>query len=62
MPSYGLNNLSISNPVTILDKDITYILIASTANNCIATDTINIKVFKGPEIYVPGAFTPNDWA
>ena len=24
------------------------------------TDTIRLSVFEGPEIYVPGAFTPNN--
>ena len=37
----------------------TYLVNASTMNGCKGTDDIKIKVYKGPEIYVPGAFTPN---
>lgn len=59
LPYYGLNNPLISTPVTILDKDITYTVTARTALGCVATDQIKIKVYKGPEIYVPNAFTPN---
>lgn len=58
-PSYGLNNPFISTPITTPDKDITYTVTARTALGCIATDQIKIKVYRGPEIYVPNAFTPN---
>lgn len=58
-PSYGLNNPNIANPVTTLDRDITYLVTGITANQCEGSDSINVKVYKGPEIYVPKAFTPN---
>ena len=58
-PAFGLNNPAIANPVAILDRETIYIITAHTANGCEATDDIKIKVYKGPEIYVPGAFTPN---
>lgn len=59
LPYYGLNNPLIANPITILDKDITYTVTARTALGCVATDKIKIQVYRGPEIYVPNAFTPN---
>jgi len=59
LPTYGLSNPSISTPTTILDRDITYTVTARTAIGCVATDKIKIQVYKGPEIYVPKAFTPN---
>jgi gliding motility-associated-like protein len=59
LPTYGLSNPSISTPTTILDRDITYTVTARTAIGCVATDKIKIQVYKGPEIYVPNAFTPN---
>jgi gliding motility-associated-like protein len=59
LPYYGLNNPLIAAPVAILDKDITYTVTARTALGCIATDKIKIQVYRGPEIYVPNAFTPN---
>ncbi len=58
-PPYGLNNPFSRNPVAILDRDMTYYMYASTAVGCAAVDTINIKVYQGPELYVPNAFTPN---
>lgn len=58
-PSYGLNNTAVKNPVAILDKNITYFITANTAENCVGNASIIIKVFKGPEIYVPTAFSPN---
>ncbi len=58
-PAYGLNNAIIYNPVTVLDKDVQYIITAATPFGCEGKDTINVKAYRGPEIYVPNAFTPN---
>lgn len=58
-PTTGLDNPNIANPVATLAADQTYIVTASTPQGCSSKDTINIKVFKGPAIYVPSAFTPN---
>lgn len=58
-PVYGLNNPQIANPIVNSDKDITYTVEARTAIGCLATDQIKIRVYKGPDIYVPNAFTPN---
>lgn len=58
-PPTGLDNPNIANPIAMLDNDITYILTASTDLGCATTDTLHLRVVKGPEIYVPTAFTPN---
>ncbi len=58
-PSYGLNNPFAKNPVATLDRDMIYNVTASNAFGCTAADDIKIKVYKGPEIYVPNSFTPN---
>lgn len=58
-PAYGLNNPFTANPVTVLDRDMHYYVTASNAIGCTATDDIKIKVYQGPEIYVPNAFTPD---
>lgn len=58
-PGYGLDNAFIANPNTILDRDMYYTVTASSPIGCQATDDIRIKVFKGPDIYVPNAFSPN---
>jgi gliding motility-associated-like protein len=58
-PPAGLSNPNISNPVAINTADRNYILRAFTASGCESFDTIHIKIYDGPEIYVPRAFTPN---
>lgn len=58
-PSFGLNNPFIKDPLSIINRDVTYIVTARNAAGCEATDDIKIRVFQGPEIYVPNAFTPN---
>jgi gliding motility-associated-like protein len=58
-PGTRLNNAATSNPVALLNNDQTYILKGTTAEGCIGYDTLNIKVFKLADIFVPTAFTPN---
>ena len=58
-PATYLSDPTSADPVARPDADIRYILTAYTPAGCPSTDTILIKVFKGPEIYVPTAFTPN---
>jgi gliding motility-associated-like protein len=59
-PVYGLDNPLIQNPVAILDKDQVYTVLATTANGCTASDNLVVKVYMGPDIFVPTAFTPNN--
>jgi len=58
-PSFGLSDHSIPDPIATPERDATYTLTTTTVFGCPTTDVINIKVFNGPEIYVPNAFTPN---
>lgn len=58
-PSTGLSDPDISDPIAILGSDQTYYLKAFTPQGCETYDTITIKIYKGPEIYVPNAFSPN---
>ena len=59
-PSSGLSADNIPDPVVTLDHDAEYILTASTIIGCATSDTVRFKVFKGPELYVPSAFSPNN--
>jgi len=59
LPTTGLNNSNIADPIAVLDRDESYILIITNNDGCEARDTLNIKVYKGPEVYLPNAFTPN---
>jgi gliding motility-associated-like protein len=58
-PTAGLSNPDIANPVAILNNDQQYILKAYTSFGCPTYDSILIKAYKGPDIYVPNAFTPD---
>jgi gliding motility-associated-like protein len=59
LPATGLNNPFIKNPVALLDRDIIYQVTASTVSGCSAIAYVRVKVYLGPEIYVPSAFTAN---
>lgn len=59
-PSTGLNDAHIENPVAVYDKEQLYTLDAITNEGCDAHSNIFIRRFKGPEIYIPTAFTPNN--
>lgn len=58
-PAFGLDNPTKQNPVATIDRDIIYTVTAYTGAGCKGSDTVKIKVYDGPEIYVPTAFTPN---
>lgn len=58
-PSAGLDDPFDQSPNASLTDDQTYIVTAITAEGCEASDTVNIKVFKGSAVYVPTGFTPN---
>ncbi len=56
-PATYLSSDTAATPVTMPDDDITYRLTLTAEGGCTASDTIFIKVLKGPE--VPNAFSPN---
>jgi gliding motility-associated-like protein len=58
-PPDGLNSSSIGNPVTTYNHDITYTVTAYSPEGCTGTDDIFVRFIKGPEIYIPNAFSPN---
>lgn len=57
--SQYLSNPAIADPVATLPFDIRYMVTGTTAEGCEGTDEIVIKVYKGPEIYIPSGFTPD---
>lgn len=57
-PITGLSQANIPNPFVITDKEITYRVSVETADGCKGEDEITVKVYRGPDIYVPNAFTP----
>lgn len=57
-PADGLNNAAIANPVATNTEDRLYRLRAYTPVGCDSYDTVLVKIYNGPEIYVPTAFNP----
>jgi len=59
-PTTYLDNPNIATPISLPQNNITYTVSVSNTIGCVATDTINVKVFfLPPDIYVPTAFTPS---
>ncbi len=59
-PSLWLNNPSISNPVSLPQGDVDYIVTVSNAAGCLDKDTISVHYYTViPDFYVPSAFSPN---
>ena len=50
---------NIPNPIVTLDHDAQFVLTTTTAIGCATSDTVKFKVYIGPELYVPSAFSPN---
>jgi gliding motility-associated-like protein len=62
-PVIGLSDPNIPNPVVTvgaIGNDVVYKVTASTVAGCKGEGFITIRVYKGPDIYVPTAFTPNN--
>ena len=59
-PPGGLNDTRLPNPVAVNTFDRRYIVRAFTPVGCASYDTLLIKIYDGPEIYVPRAFSPNN--
>jgi gliding motility-associated-like protein len=59
MPSSGLNNPNISNPVFNYDRNVEFIIKVRDLSGCPTFDTLLVRVFEEADIRVPTAFSPN---
>ena len=62
-PTAFMTGFNTANPTLIFSSEIdliNYKVRVSDAAGCFADDDINIKVFKGPDIFIPSGFTPNN--
>jgi PKD repeat protein len=57
-PANGLNNITSANPIASNTENQQYIVRAYTPVGCDSYDTVVIRIFDGPQIYVPTAFNP----
>ena len=61
-PSVGLDNPNIPDPIVTIGDiggDVMYRVTASTAAGCKGEGYIRVRVYSGPDLYVPTGFTPN---
>lgn len=58
-PSIGLDNPFIANPELTVSTDNLYKVTAITPEGCKAEGVVKIRVYKGPDMYIPTGFTPN---
>ena len=55
-----ISSSTVSNPIVVLNQDQSFYLETKDIGGCKGFDTVFIKVYKGPEYYVPNSFTPNN--
>ncbi len=61
-PATGLSNPNIANPIVTagaIGDVVQYRVITSTIAGCKGEGYVTVRVYKGPDIYVPTGFTPN---
>lgn len=59
-PAAPLNDPNIASPVAILAATQTFTVKAFTPQGCESYDDVTVKIYNGPDIYLPNAFTPNN--
>lgn len=62
-PATGLSDPRISNPIVTvgaIGDVVQYQVITSTIAGCKGQGFVTVRVYKGPDIYVPTGFTPNN--
>ncbi len=59
-PGQFLDDPLVATPIATLTEDYWYVVTGTTPDGCKEKDDIRIKVYKGPDIYVPSGFTPNN--
>ena len=59
-PNTNINCNTCPVPIATIKNNITYTVKGATVNGCIATDSINIKVFcESAQVFIPNVFTPD---
>jgi gliding motility-associated-like protein len=58
-PTAIILNPALKNPFVVLNNDANFYLKVSDAIGCEGLDSVFVKVYNGPQYYVPNAFSPN---
>ncbi len=59
-PNININCNTCPVPIATIKNNITYTVKGTTANGCVASDSINIKVFcESAQVFIPNVFTPD---
>ncbi|RPD50649.1 PKD domain-containing protein [Paracnuella aquatica] len=59
-PGADLDCATCPQPIAHIKRDVTYLVKATTAYGCSATDTLGIKVFcESAQLFIPNAFSPD---
>lgn len=59
-PTNGLSNSRIQNPILTVGYTDNYTITGISKDGCYGTDNISLRIFSKPDIFVPGAFSPNN--
>jgi gliding motility-associated-like protein len=60
-PGVGLSSLNTSNPISRVANDQLYtVKVYDSILGCTGYDDVLVKIYKGPELYIPTIFTPNN--
>ncbi|MGE7776184.1 lectin-like domain-containing protein [Chitinophaga sp. NPDC101104] len=59
-PSTGLSDPSSPETIAVPERDQSYRLTVRSPEGCVQEDELMVKVYTGPEFYVPTGFTPNN--
>lgn len=58
-PATGLSDPNIANPIATLNATQTFTVKAFTPGGCESYASVTVRIYKGPDIYLPTAFSPN---
>ena len=58
-PANVLDNPLLQNPKATLQNDTRFNVVVKDTLGCVGTSSVNVKVYKGTNYYIPNAFTPN---
>ncbi|HMD00750.1 MAG TPA: gliding motility-associated C-terminal domain-containing protein, partial [Ferruginibacter sp.] len=59
-PAGSLNDPNIANPIATINTSQLFTVKGFTPQGCESYDSVLVSLYKGPDIYLPNAFSPNN--